>query len=61
MSEIIPFRRKTAREKARGKTLCRNGFHKWEAVKERPFDVKEGKLLTLYRCRRCGATQIRRT
>ncbi|HEB59131.1 MAG TPA: hypothetical protein ENJ01_07910 [Gammaproteobacteria bacterium] len=61
MSEIIPFRRKTAKEKARGKTLCRSGFHKWVAAKERPFDVKQGKLLTLFRCSRCGATKTEKT
>lgn len=61
MSEILPFKRKTAKEKAKGKTLCRSGFHKWVATKERPFDVKQGKLLTLFRCSRCGATKTEKT
>jgi hypothetical protein len=26
-------------------------------VKENQFDVKQGKLVTLYRCARCGATK----
>jgi len=57
MAEIIQFKKPTAKEKHKGKTLCRHGFHKWEAVKERPFDTKKGKLVTAYRCSRCGATK----
>lgn len=57
MGDVIRFRRPSAQEKHRGNTLCRNGFHKWEPAKEQPFDVKQGKLVTLLRCRRCGATR----
>lgn len=57
MGDIVQFKKPTAQERHRGKTLCKSGFHKWEVVKERPFDVKTGKLVTLYRCRRCGATK----
>ncbi len=35
--------------------LCREGFHKWQPVKNTGFDVKQGKLVTLLRCARCGA------
>jgi len=50
--------RKDARkEKARGKTLCGRGFHKWEVEKSGPFDVKRGRLVTLRRCSRCGLTR----
>ena len=59
MADILPFKRPKPSDKHKGKTLCKNGFHKWEAVKKMPFDVKQGKLLTLYRCKRCGITKTR--
>jgi hypothetical protein len=57
MAEIIPFRKPRASEKHRGNTLCRSGFHKWKVDKEKVFDVKQGRLVTVYRCERCGATK----
>ncbi|MEJ2059700.1 MAG: hypothetical protein P8Y64_04360 [Gammaproteobacteria bacterium] len=57
MGEVLPFRRKTAAEKHKGKTLCRSGFHKWRVEKDNVFDVKAGKLVTIYRCERCGAVK----
>lgn len=57
MAEIIPFKRPSLQEKHRGKTLCKSGFHKWAVEKQLPFDVASGKLITLYRCNRCGATR----
>jgi hypothetical protein len=53
MADILTFRKKTAAEKHKGKSLCRSGFHKWKLLKERKFDVKLGKLVTAYRCTRC--------
>lgn len=58
MSNVVPFRKPRASEKHRGKTLCRSGFHRWETVDGNPFDVKRGRLVTRYRCRRCGATKV---
>jgi len=57
MGDVVRFKKPSAQERHRGKSLCKSGFHKWEAAKERPFDVKTGKLVTLYRCKRCGATK----
>lgn len=57
MGDIIKFRKPSLKEKHKGKTLCKNGFHKWVIDKARQFDVKSGKLVTLYRCSRCGATK----
>ena len=57
MGEIIKFRKPSPQEKAEGKTLCRSGFHKWQVISERKFDVKLGKLVTLRRCERCGKEQ----
>jgi hypothetical protein len=58
MGDVITFKKPKASDKHRGKTLCKSGFHKWEVVKGNPFDVKQGKMVTRYRCVRCGATRI---
>lgn len=55
MADILPFRKKTPAQKHKGKTLCRSGFHRWKIETVRKFDVKQGKLVTVYRCERCGA------
>ncbi len=54
MGDVVPFKKKKASEKHKGSTLCRRGFHKWEIEKEQQFDVKQGKLVTVYKCKRCG-------
>jgi len=54
MATILNFRKPTAQQKNKGKTLCLNNFHKWKIVAERKFDVRRGRLVTLYRCERCG-------
>ncbi len=59
MADILPFRRPSAAEKNKGKSLCRHGHHKWEVDKAKQFDVKQGKLVTVYRCSRCGKTRVR--
>jgi hypothetical protein len=59
MGNVIQFKRPTAAEKHKGKTLCRSGFHKWEVVQEKQFDVQQGKLVTIYRCQRCGEQKVR--
>ncbi|WP_299772085.1 hypothetical protein [uncultured Pseudoteredinibacter sp.] len=58
MGEVLPFKRKTAAEKHKGKSLCRSGFHKWKICSAKQFDVKQGKLVTRYRCERCGAEKV---
>lgn len=50
--------REARREQARGNTLCRRGFHKWLVNQRKQFDVKEGRLVTVRECARCG---VRRT
>ena len=59
MAEILPFKKPRASEKHKGKTLCKSGFHKWEISREKQFDTKLGKLVTVYRCERCGATKVK--
>jgi hypothetical protein len=46
--------KKFKQRRAEQKTLCTSGFHKWEVLAERRFDVKQGKLVTAERCKRCG-------
>jgi len=58
MSNIVNLR-KAKQKRAEGKTLCTSGFHKWEIVSERRFDVKQGKLVTAERCTRCGQVRTR--
>lgn len=58
MSNVLPFKRPTDFEKHKGKTLCRSGFHKWVVVKDKQFDVKQGKLVTVYKCSRCGEQKV---
>ena len=57
MGDVIPFKKPSAGEKHQGKSLCRDGFHKWEVMHEKQFDVKQGRLVTIHRCTRCGATK----
>jgi hypothetical protein len=59
MADILPFKKPRPGEKHKGKTLCRNGFHKWEISQEKRFDTRMGKLVTLYLCKRCGATKVK--
>ncbi|HHM04884.1 MAG TPA: hypothetical protein ENJ19_03965 [Gammaproteobacteria bacterium] len=57
MGDVVPFKRPKLSDKHRGRALCRSGFHQWTVQAERRFDVKQGKLITAYRCRRCGLTR----
>lgn len=59
MGDVIEFKRPKPSEKQKGQFLCRNGHHKWVVVQEKQFDVKLGKLVTLYRCSRCNAQKTK--
>lgn len=59
MSNILPFKKLTASERHKGKSLCRHGHHKWQVEKKSQFDVKQGKLVTILRCTRCGLSKNR--
>jgi len=54
MGDVVRFRKPSLKERARGRTLCSRGFHKWVVDKGSQFDVKKGRLVTVYRCSRCG-------
>jgi len=58
MGDVIAFKRPSPFDKHKGKTLCRSGFHKWVVVKDNQFDVKLGKLVSTYRCERCGEKKV---
>lgn len=58
MGDVLKFKRPSLKEKHKGKTLCKSGFHKWLVVNNQQFDVKQGKLVTLLKCSRCGKTKI---
>lgn len=45
------------RSRARGKTLCKSGHHKWQIDQKKQFDVSRGKLVTVRKCSRCGTTK----
>ncbi len=57
MGEVIPFNPAPRKKKTSGKSLCKSGFHKWAADPRKQFDVKQGKLVTIQRCLRCGVTR----
>lgn len=59
MADILTFRRPKAAEKHKGKGLCRDGHHKWVVDQTQVFDVKQGRLVTRYRCARCGRSKTK--
>ncbi len=65
MGNVVPFKRPPNKSnlaaKNKGMTLCLNGFHKWSIEKDTRFDVKQGKLITARRCRRCGKKSVEKT
>ncbi|MCJ8312545.1 MAG: hypothetical protein HRU38_09930 [Saccharospirillaceae bacterium] len=62
MGEIVQFSAKKIKKKRQaGKTLCLNGFHKWEVKKNNQFDSQQGKLISVYVCIRCGKTKNKKT
>ena len=59
MADVIEFRKPSLKDKHKGNTLCRRGHHKWLLDKDRRFDVKQGRLVTVYRCSRCGQERVK--
>ena len=59
MGEILDFRKPAPNGKLKGKTLCQNGHHKWKVCKDKQFDTRAGKLVTVYRCERCNAQKVK--
>lgn len=59
MAEILAFRKPSLKDRHKGKTLCRHGHHKWQVDKAKQFDTKQGRLVTVYRCARCGKEKVK--
>ena len=55
MGDVIAFRKVKPGQRAEGLMLCRSGHHKWLIQKAQRFDVKQGRLVTVFRCSRCKA------
>jgi len=55
MGDVIPFRKPKRTGSQDERALCRSGHHKWEIVHAQRFDVKQGRLVTVLRCKRCNA------
>lgn len=56
MADILPFKRPEKKTPKKG--LCQHGFHRWQVCKEKQFDVKQGRLVTVLRCERCGLEKV---
>ncbi len=61
MADVVPFKGRSKKqrkqEKAKRKTLCNSGFHKWQIDQKKQFDVRQGRLVTIRRCAHCGASK----
>jgi hypothetical protein len=57
MAEILKFEPKRKKKPSLG--MCQHGHHKWKADKTTQFDSKQGRLVTRYRCERCGKTKVK--
>ncbi len=62
MADLISLDKARAaktKERNKGKTLCKNGHHKWEIDKAKQFDSKLGKLVTAYICKHCKKRKVK--
>lgn len=60
-SKLVQFKKPAGKPKTgKGKVLgmCEHGFHRWKICKDKQFDSREGKLVTIYRCERCGKQKV---
>lgn len=60
MADILPFKKPAVKKtKRKGDTLCKQGHHKWRIVTSQKFDVKAGRLVTVYQCSRCEQRKVK--
>jgi hypothetical protein len=57
MGNVLAFKKPVAAAKG----MCRHGFHRWQIVQEKQFDVQQGKLVTVWRCERCQEQKVTAT
>lgn len=55
MGDVVQFRKPVAKPKG----MCQHGFHQWKIWQEKQFDVQQGKLVTVYKCARCGEQKVK--
>ena len=58
MTNIIPLQPRKKKQ-APAKGLCQHGFHKWVIWKDKQFDSRQGRLVTVFRCERCGKQRVK--
>lgn len=58
MGEVVPFKKPKLKDKFKGRNLCGHGFHKWVLETQQKFDVKQGRLVTVHICSRCGEKKV---
>ena len=65
MGKVVPFKKPDVKKPdikqfgGKKQGLCQHGFHDWLIDKKQLFDVKQGKLVTRYLCRRCGKSKVK--
>lgn len=55
---LAAFKKKQRAAAGKQSTLCGNGHHSWVVDKANVFDVKAGKLVTRWLCKRCGTSKV---
>lgn len=58
VADILPFKKPKPTRNQKGSSLCKQGHHKWAIVTEKKFDVKQGRLVTVSECQRCGKLKV---
>ena len=58
MGDIVSLKKYAKKTRSKANTLCNNNHHKWVVCKKQQFDVKQGKLVTVYRCARCNKQKV---
>ena len=59
MADILPFKKPRPSINPKGSTLCRQGHHQWLVQTNEKFDVKQGRLVTVLQCGRCGKRKVK--
>ncbi len=63
MSDVIDFQhaakkvKKKAKQQLKKRITCREGHHKWQINQRKPFENKQGKLVTVKTCLYCDVTK----
>ncbi|HCD26548.1 MAG TPA: hypothetical protein DER02_03450 [Gammaproteobacteria bacterium] len=60
-TDLNKYKKKRRKENAKATTLCKSGFHKWTDDPKKQFDVREGRLISIQICSRCGTTKVLNT